>query len=154
MKNGIHVMQYVDIDRTFMICLCDILAYILLFLSFIFYYGFISMENMLLFYLYKAHIMNDHTLNVFLTVCYRRAVAVSSCRPACLHVSFCLCLQVCLCHRLSIFCLASVLSAVYLSVCSNLSRWHSLVLVTRSTHFLLFSLLVYCFVSCSYGKCA
>ena len=69
------------------------LAYILLFLSFIFYYGFISMENMLLFYLYKAHIMNDHTLNVFLTVCYRRAVAVSSCRPACLHVSFCLCLQ-------------------------------------------------------------
>ena len=148
-------MQYVDIDRTFMICLCDILAYILLFLSFIFYYGFISMENMLLFYLYRGHIMNDHTLNVFLTVCYRRAVAVSSCRPACLHVSFCLCLQVCLCHRLSIFCLATVyiLSGVCFIGCIFVCMFQSVQMTFTSTSnkiyafsLIFFARLLFCFM--------
>ena len=50
-----------------------------------------------------------------------RRLAVSRCRTACLHVTIYLCLQtVCLCHWLSIFCMASFFSGVYLSACSNL----------------------------------
>ena len=86
----------------------------------------ISMENMLLFCLYEWHRMDDHTLHgEYLSDClsYRRAVADSQCRcrTACLHVTIYLCLQtVCLCHWLSIFCMASFFSGVYLSACSNL----------------------------------
>ena len=101
----------------FLICLCDILAYL---------HTLVFIVHLLLWiYFYGKHasiLMNDHTLHgecLCDCLCYRRAVAVSSCRPACLHVSFCLCLQVCMCHRLSIFCLPSVLSAVYFSVCPD-----------------------------------